>query len=174
MRRSSIGSPCTRIDFPRCGSCRIARIPRPRARADLCPRYDRYARRRRAGWRAGSRRPAGRARRCPFELGLAGRIALDQLDAEPDPRERRAQLVRCIGEQHLVGLDQGLDPGSGLIETLASCATSSRPSTSTRALRSPAPSDCTPCCNRSRRRSAAAPPAARRVPPRPRGHRGRR
>ena len=52
------------------------------------------------------------------ELGLARRVGLHQLETEPDARERRAQLVRRVGEQHLVGVDQALDAGGGLIEAL--------------------------------------------------------
>ena len=39
-------------------------------------------------------------------------------EAEPDARQRRAQLVGRIGEQHFVGIDQALDTGGGLIEAL--------------------------------------------------------
>ncbi len=41
---------------------------------------------------------------------------LEQLEAEPDARQRRAQLVRGIGEQHAVRADQLLDARGGAVE----------------------------------------------------------
>ena len=50
-----------------------------------------------------------------FALGI-GRL-LEQLHAEADARQRRPQLVRCIGEQQFVGGHQLLDALGGAIET---------------------------------------------------------
>ena len=43
---------------------------------------------------------------------------LEQLDAEADARERRAQLVRGVGEQHAVRADQLLDARGRAVEAL--------------------------------------------------------
>ena len=53
------------------------------------------------------------------QLRPALRVRLDQLETEPDAGERRPQLMRRIGEQQLVGVDQALDPRGGLIEALS-------------------------------------------------------
>ena len=50
------------------------------------------------------------------QLRPALRVRLDQLETEPDAGERRPQLMRRIGEQQLVGVDQALDPRGGAIE----------------------------------------------------------
>ncbi len=82
---------------------------------------------------------------------------LEKLDGHADAGERRAQLVRGVREQRLVRTDQPLDAlRRRRLKLSASRATSSRPSTLTRAERSPAPSACTPRCSRSRRCRQAA------------------
>ena len=43
-------------------------------------------------------------------------IALEEIDAEADARQRRPQLVRGVGEQHPVGTDQLVDAGGSAIE----------------------------------------------------------
>src|SRR5262249_54226061 len=53
-----------------------------------------------------------------LELGPAGRILLGKLEAEPNAGERRAQLVRCIGKQHLMSLHQRFDSVRGLVEAI--------------------------------------------------------
>ena len=54
-----------------------------------------------------------------LELRFAFGICRSQLEPEPDPRQRRPELVRCVGEQHLVRVDQAFDPSGGLIEALS-------------------------------------------------------
>src|SRR5260370_38850100 len=46
-----------------------------------------------------------------FCLDLGGGLRLEQLDAEPYPRQRRAQFRRGVGEQPPAGADQFPDPG---------------------------------------------------------------
>lgn len=53
-----------------------------------------------------------------FELRLVLRIALllEQLNPEPDARKRRPQLVRGIGQQHAMSIDQFLDARGRAVE----------------------------------------------------------
>jgi hypothetical protein len=53
-----------------------------------------------------------------LQLLLALGMRPDQLEPEPDAGERGAQLVRGVGQQHLVGIDQALDPRRCLVEAL--------------------------------------------------------
>src|SRR5205807_8531573 len=59
-------------------------------------------------------------RQVALEVGLVFRFAgaLEQLERKPDARERRAQLVRRVGEQQTVRTDQLLNAAGGTIETL--------------------------------------------------------
>src|SRR4051812_46016321 len=53
-----------------------------------------------------------------FEALLLLRVAifLEKLDAKPDTRQRRAQFMRGVGEQHAMRIDQLLDTSSGRVE----------------------------------------------------------
>src|SRR5262249_44200543 len=53
-----------------------------------------------------------------LELRFAFGMCCNQLEPEPDPRQRCSQLVGCIGEQHLMRIDQAFDPSCCLIEAL--------------------------------------------------------
>ena len=52
------------------------------------------------------------------EVGLELRVLalLVELEPEAEARQRRAQLVRRVGEQHAMGADQLLDAGGGAVE----------------------------------------------------------
>src|ERR1700704_4613656 len=53
-----------------------------------------------------------------LELRFTFRRTAGELETEPDARQRRPQLMRRIGEQHLVRVDQALDASGGLVEAL--------------------------------------------------------
>ena len=55
----------------------------------------------------------------PLELCFALGICRSQLEPEPDPRQRGPELMGCVGEQHLVRVDQAFDPSGGVIEALS-------------------------------------------------------
>ena len=84
--------------------------------------------------------------RLEFGLALAESApAFEQLDAHAHARQRRAQFVRGVGEQHLVRGDQFLDARGGAVEAFGELARLRPcPRPCTRADRSPAPSVSTP------------------------------
>jgi hypothetical protein len=51
-----------------------------------------------------------------LEFCFAFGMRSGELESEPDPGERRPQLMGRIGEQHLVRVDQAFDASGGLIE----------------------------------------------------------
>ena len=53
-----------------------------------------------------------------LELRLASGLDGCELETELNARERGAQLVRRIGEQHPVGAQEALDPGRRVVEAL--------------------------------------------------------
>ena len=142
-RRSSRGSPCTDAGSP--SSARIdarALLRGEREQVDVLARVERRDRHR-AGSRAGSRRSARRARRC------RARARAQLRASRPPPSSSIAMRMRASGERSSCeafasrlrcASTSASIRSAARLKLRARSATSSRPSTGTRAARSPAPS----------------------------------
>ena len=173
MRRSSVASPSISTGSP--PSETLAAASR---RAALPPRG-----------RAGRREPCARGRAVVVEaagkqdlvdeLFALGQIAQDlgmqvgarigepEFDGHPQPRQRRAHLVACVGEQRLCAFRSCSMRAAAALNVRATTATSSSPSSSTRSESPPAPHRSTPERRASSRRVslAATGKAVRPTPP---------